>query len=63
MCALNTIKKDNEFKRYYDRRCAAGKPFMSTINVLRNKLISRIFATVKRGTPYEAIYNTQIAIA
>lgn len=54
MCALNTIKKENEFKNYYDRRIKEGKSAMSTINILRNKLISRIFSAVKRGTPYEA---------
>ena len=53
MCALNTIKKENEFKIYYDRRIKQGKSAMSTINILRNKLISRVFATVKRGTPYQ----------
>jgi transposase len=53
MCALNTIKKKNEFKNYYDRRINQGKSAMSTINILRNKLISRIFATVRRGTPYQ----------
>lgn len=52
MCALNTIKKENELKNYYDRRIKEGKSAMSTINILRNKLISRIFAAVQRGTPY-----------
>ncbi|HET6992952.1 MAG TPA: IS110 family transposase, partial [Bacteroidia bacterium] len=45
MCALNTIKKENEFKLYYDRRIREGKSAMSTINILRNKLVSRVFAT------------------
>jgi transposase len=52
MCALNTIKKENEFKIYYDRRTGEGKSSMSTINILRNKLVSRVFAVVKRGEPY-----------
>lgn len=52
MCALNTIKKDNEFKRYYDRKKAEGKNSMCVLNVIKNKLLSRIFAAVKRGTPY-----------
>lgn len=55
LCALNTIKKENEFKLYYDRRIAQGKSPMSTINILRNKLVSRIFAAVKRGTPYQPL--------
>lgn len=58
MCALNTIKKDNEFKRYYDRRIADGKSAMSTINIIRNKLISRVFAAIERGTPYEFERNS-----
>lgn len=57
MCALNTIKKDNEFKRYYDRRIASGKSAMSTINIIRNKIVSRIFAAIKRGTPYQAVLS------
>ncbi|WP_131539956.1 IS110 family RNA-guided transposase [Pedobacter nototheniae] len=52
MCALNTIKKDNEFKRYYDRKKAEGKNSMCVLNVIKNKLLSRAFAAVKRGTPY-----------
>jgi transposase len=52
MCALNTLKKENEFKIYYDRRIAQGKSAMSTLNIIRNKIVSRIFAAVKRGTPY-----------
>lgn len=55
LCALNTIKKENEFKLYYDRRIAEGKSPMSTINILRNKIVSRIFAAVKRQTPYQPI--------
>lgn len=53
MCALNTIKKDNEFKRYYERRKAEGKSFLTILNVIKNKLISRVFAAIKRGTPYQ----------
>lgn len=63
MCALNTIKKDNELKQYYDRRIAEGKNAMSTINVLRNKLLSRIFAVVNRGTPYQKNRIDQYTIA
>lgn len=54
MCALNTIKKDNEFRRYYDRKKAEGKNAMCVLNVIKNKLLSRVFAAVKRGTPYLA---------
>jgi transposase len=52
MCVLGMIKTDNELKQYYDRRKAEGKHSMSIINVLRNKLVSRVFAVVRRGTAY-----------
>ena len=52
MCALGMIRTDNEFKQYYQRRKAEGKNSMSVINVLRNKLVSRVFAVVRRGTGY-----------
>ena len=52
MCALNTIKKDNEFKRYYDRKIKEGKHHSAVLNVLRNKLVSRAFAAVNKNRPY-----------
>lgn len=58
MCALNTIKKDNEFKRYYDRKIKEGKHHSSVLNVLRNKLISRAFATVIKDRLYEKELNS-----
>jgi transposase len=52
MCAVSAIKYNPEMKRYYAKRVEGGKNKMSTINIVRNKLISRVFAAVKRGTPY-----------
>lgn len=52
MCALNTIKIDNEFKRYYDRKIKEGKHHSAVLNVLRNKLVSRAFAAVNKDRPY-----------
>ncbi len=37
---------------YYERRISTGKSKMSTINIIRNKLIARIFAVFKTQTPY-----------
>ena len=38
-------------KLYYKRRLEAGEE-MKIINAIRNKLLARIFAVIKRGTPY-----------
>lgn len=51
-CAVSALQYSPEMKQYYNRRLDQGKNKMSTINIIRNKLISRIFAVVERGTPY-----------
>ena len=52
LCAKSAIQYNAEMKQYYERRIKEGKAKMSTINIVRNKLLSRIFAVVQRGTPY-----------
>jgi len=43
---------DKELKAYYERRIKEGKCKFKVQNAIRNKLVHRIFAVVKRGTPY-----------
>lgn len=52
LCAKGSINYNPEMRTYYQKRVAEGKNKMSTINILRNKLLSRIFAVVNRQTPY-----------
>ncbi len=52
MCALSAIQWDPETRSYYQRRTQQGRNEMSTLNIIRNKLVARIFAAVNRGTPY-----------
>jgi len=52
LCAKTAIQYNPEMKLYYEKRIKEGKTKMSTINIIRNKLLSRIFAVIKRGTPY-----------
>jgi transposase len=52
MSAISAIQHDKELKSYYHKRVEEGKPKMVVLNIIRNKLVSRIFATVNRGTPY-----------
>lgn len=50
--AMSAIRYDPEIKAYYLRKIEEGKnPFLVHNNV-KNKLVQRIFAVVKRGTPY-----------
>jgi transposase len=53
LAAKSAIQYDKELREYYLRRIANGKSKMSTINVVRNKIIYRMFAVIKRQTPYQ----------
>jgi len=57
MGALNAVRLDKELNYYYQRKKSEGKNAMLVLNAVRNKLISRVFATVKRGTPYVQMMN------
>jgi transposase len=50
--ALNAKKYDDELRLYYERKVSEGKNGMLVMNAIRCKVLSRIYATVKRGTPY-----------
>jgi transposase len=52
MASISALRVDPELKLYYKRRTEEGKPKMSVINMIRNKMLARIFATVNRGTPF-----------
>lgn len=52
MSAISAIQHDKELKMYYAKRVGEGKPKMLVLNIIRNKIVSRVFATVNRGTPF-----------
>lgn len=52
LCATTAIQSSPEMKAYYERRVKEGKNKMSTLNIIRNKLLARAFAVVQRRTPY-----------
>ena len=43
---------DSELKAYYERKTAEGKPFGVVLNAVKFKLVCRMFAVVRRGTPF-----------
>ena len=53
LSAKSAIQYDKELREYYLRRTENGKSKMSTINVVRNKILYRMFAVIKRQTPYQ----------
>lgn len=52
LCAKSSIQYNPEMKQYYNKRIESGKNKMSTINIIRNKLVSRMFAVIARNEPY-----------
>jgi len=50
--AKSAIQHDPEIREFYQRRIGMGKSKMSTINIVRNKILSRMFAVIKRQTAF-----------
>jgi len=57
MVALSSIQNNRELNQYYLRKLAEGKNKMLVINAVRNKILQRLCAVIKRGTPYTLEYN------
>jgi transposase len=53
LAAKSAIQYDKELHEYYMKRLAIGKSKKSTRNIVRNKIIYRMFAVIKRQTPYQ----------
>jgi transposase len=56
LSAKNAIQYDKDLREYYLRRLEKSKSKMSTINIVRNKILYRMFAIVKRGSPFVENY-------
>ena len=54
LAAFCAIRFNQELKLYYEKRVSEGMKKMSCINIIRAKIVGRIFAVVKRQTPYDA---------
>ena len=58
--AISAIRVKGELREYYLRKVGEGKSKMSVINAVRNKLIHRIYAVVKKGEKYDKFYSPSI---
>ncbi len=48
----SAIQYDPQIQAYYTRKISEGKSHGVVYNNVKNKLISRVFPTIHRGTPY-----------
>lgn len=53
----SAIQHDKEIEQYYSRKLSEGKHKMVVLNAIKNKIISRVFAVVKRGTPFVPLHQ------
>ena len=58
LVAVATISCDKELSLYYQRKVSEGKNRMLVINAIRNKVLHRLCAVIRRGTPYQLEYQT-----
>lgn len=52
VASMAVIQLKGEYKQYFQRRTEMGKNKMSTLNIIRNKIVARAFAVIKRQTPF-----------
>lgn len=52
MSALAAINHDPDLREYFQRKVAEGKNKMLVVNNVRNKLVHRVCAVIKRQEPY-----------
>jgi transposase len=53
MAAIAAVRWDVDLRAKYEQKVAEGKPKMSALNIIRAKLIERLFAVIKRQSQYE----------
>ena len=59
--ANSASKWDPQLRAYYKRKEAEGKDHKLIVNSISCKLVNRVFAVVKRQTPYTNIYEHNFA--
>ena len=59
--ANSAAKHDPEIKAYFKRKSIEGKDHKVIINAISCKLINRVFAVIKRQTPFVITYQQKIA--
>lgn len=63
ICALCAIRHDQSVKTFYEKKInVEKKPKLSAVNAVRNKLLTRIFACVKKNELYSKVYVHEVPV-
>ncbi|MEP4534442.1 MAG: IS110 family transposase [Cyclobacteriaceae bacterium] len=60
MAALSVVSREGEMTNFYRRKVDEGKNKMAAINAVRNKIIHRVFACVRKNEKYDNNYKYQL---
>lgn len=60
MCARSAVRYEPELKAYYERKKAEGKKENCVMNMIKNKLVSRVFSVVKRGEGFMSLEDYKL---
>ena len=60
LAALSASRHSNELRAYFERKVSEGKNKMLVLNNIRNKIVLRIFACVRRKQKYENFYPSPV---
>jgi transposase len=55
MSALVSVREPGELRDYYERKRAQGKKPILVVNAVRNKLVHRVCAVIRRGQAYKPL--------
>lgn len=61
MAALSVVSREGEMTQFYRRKVEQGKNKMAVLNAVRNKIIHRVFACVRKNEKYDENYKYQLA--
>jgi transposase len=57
MASMAAISSDKELKAFFERKVAEGKNKMLVLNAIRNKILHRLLAVIKRNSPFQSEYE------
>lgn len=57
LAAMAAISSDKELRAFFERKVAEGKNKMLVLNAIRNKLLHRLLAVIKRNSPFQSEYE------
>lgn len=63
LAALSAIRLEGDIRDYYLRKVEEGKNKMSVLNAVRNKIIHRIYAVLRKQKPYEKYLFKTLAMS